>query len=298
VPTLRTLRLCVFGASLGPHLRALPQLQNLFLEIHPPNINGRALIPKETNYYWTRLYKDVAELAEASATSGSLKRMTWFVSGRMVEPFYKHMGQHTSATSPPTIKFINSSSLKSLSRLSLNLSSQMGTRSFLDAMRGLLLTDLALVTYDTDLLNGTVFREFCAAFPSLMNLRLNLEKIGNNHAKIGERVNDEVCVISQISTNNSNFYQDEFVRGLTSLKHLEAYKGPVFFQRQRHVDVGYSLSINVEAWLVRLLRTLRVTGEINPEALFQWHIWLNGMWNPEEYTCLPKEGPAALKLNE
>jgi hypothetical protein len=183
----------------------------LFLEIHPPDIDGRVPVstphsegtevPRQFYHDWTELFNDVAELVEASAKSGNLKRMTWFVDWTMAHSFYKHMRQHASSASlPTTIKRIDCSSLNRLSRLSLTLASQMGTRPFLDAVRGMRLTDLALIAYDLNLLNGTVFREFCASFPGLRNLRLKLRTpsitVGEENVGTGEGVANEVGLFS------------------------------------------------------------------------------------------------------
>ncbi|KAG8716385.1 hypothetical protein FRC09_015826 [Ceratobasidium sp. 395] len=199
----------------------------------------------------------------------------------MVHSFYKHMKQRSSE--PSGANYIDTSSLNSLSRLSLTLESQMGTRSFMDAAGGLPLTDLALTAYDLSLLNGTVFRVFCSTFPELRRLRVNLRTPSIT-------VGDGIGSMAEGFAN-----EDEFIKGLTSLRHLEAYKGPVLFQRQKSVEAHHSLSSQVKISLARLLRSLRATGMTRPRALFQWHVWLDGVHGPKQYMMLPEGGPEELE---
>ncbi|KAG8737637.1 hypothetical protein FRC10_007979 [Ceratobasidium sp. 414] len=198
----------------------------------------------------------------------------------MVHSFYRHMKQR--APIPSEIKHINISSLNNLSRLSLSLESQMGTQQFLDAVGGTPLTDLAFTAYDFKLLNGTVFRVFSGAFPNLKRLRIELRMpsitVGGGTGSMAEGLVNE----------------DEFIKGITSLRYLEAYKGPILFQRQNSVEAHHSLRVQVKASLAKLLKALRATGAVNPEALFQWHIWSDGVFGPKEYMTLPDTGPEAL----
>ncbi|KAG9126069.1 hypothetical protein FRC07_005047 [Ceratobasidium sp. 392] len=202
----------------------------------------------------------------------------------MVHSFYKHMKQRTLI--PSKIKYINPCSLQSLSRLSLTLESQMGTRPFLDAVGELPLTDLAFAAYDLSLLNGIVFRVFCSAFPELRRLRIKLRlpsiTVGDGTGSMAEGLVNE----------------GEFIKGLTSLRHLEAYKGPILFQRQKSVEAHHPLRSQVRESLARLFQGIRAASTLSPKTLFQWHVWLDGVYGPKEYTTLPDGGPEELGVNE
>ncbi|KAG9084619.1 hypothetical protein FRC07_013594 [Ceratobasidium sp. 392] len=187
---------------------------------------------------------------------------------------------------PSKIKYINSSSLQSLSRISLTLESQMGTRPFLDAVGELPLTDLAFAAYDLSLLNGIVFRVFCNAFPELRRLRIKLRlpsiTVGDGTGSMAEGLVNE----------------EEFIKGLTSLRQLEAYKGPILFQRQKSVEARHPLRSQVRESVTRLLQRLRAVGTLGPETQLQWHVWLDGVYGPKEYTTLPDGGPEELGMNK
>ncbi|KAG8749377.1 hypothetical protein FRC12_013448 [Ceratobasidium sp. 428] len=159
----------------------------------------------------------------------------------------------------------------------------MGTRPFLDAVGGLPLTDLAFTAYDLSLLNGTVFRVFCSTFPELRRLRVSLRAPSIT-------VGDGIGSMAEGFAN-----EDEFIKGLTSLRHLEAYKGPILFQRQNSVEAHHSLRSQVKVSLARLLRLLRATGMINPRTLFQWHVWSDGVYGPKQYMILPEGRPEELE---
>ncbi|KAG8773534.1 hypothetical protein FRC12_002485 [Ceratobasidium sp. 428] len=291
ISTLQTLRLCIFGNSLGPHLRAPSQLQNLHIEIHPPDLDGRIShwaapnepveVSREAYHDWTDLFNDVSDLINENCSGYDLKRITWFIHWTMVHSFYKHMKQRSSE--PSMTKYINASFLNSLSHLSLTLESQMGTRPFLDAVGGLPLTDLAFTAYDLSLLNGTVFRVFCSTFPELRRLRVSLRAPSIT-------VEDGIGSMAEGFAN-----EDEFIKGLISLRHLRAYKGPILFQRQNSVEAHHPLRSQLTVSLARLLRLLRETGMISPRTLFQWHVWSDGVYGPKQYMILPEGGPKELK---
>lgn len=197
VPTLRSLSLRIFGSGLGPHLRSLPQLNHLFVEIHPPDGREQMSLPefedptpREAYHNWTGLFNDVVETVDSCVKEGNVKNLGLFVHWTMVHSFYRHAESSPSLSSllalphnsdrdsgirpGPSIKQLTPSNLAGLSRLSLTLESQMGTRPFLRAVRGLPITDLALTSYDLSLLSGTVFKDFCATFGKLKRLRLKL----------------------------------------------------------------------------------------------------------------------------
>ncbi|KAG8686331.1 hypothetical protein FRC08_012564 [Ceratobasidium sp. 394] len=242
--------------------------------------DGVVEVARAVYHDWTDLFNDVLELIEANSTGRHPKKMTWFIFWTMVHSFYRHMNRHAPIS--PKIKHIDLASLENLSRLSLTLESQMGTRPFLDAVGGLPLTDLAFTAYDHSLLNGTVFRVFCGTFPKLRRLRIKL------------RMPSITVEGGSGNMAEGSINEDEFIKGITSLRHLEAYKGPILFQRQNSVEAHHPLRAQVKASLVRLLRALRATGAVNPEALFQWHVWSDGRFGPKEYMVLPDAGPEAL----
>ncbi|QRV83848.1 F-box-like domain protein [Ceratobasidium sp. AG-Ba] len=288
-PTLQTLRLCVFGSSFGPYLRALPQLQNLYLEIHPPDIEGNLTqwiasdepihVQRAFYHNWTDLFNDVSEFIDLNTTKGNLRQITWFIYWTMVHSFYSHMTRRNAE--PSNVKYINPSNLKSLSRLALTLESQMGTRPFLDAVQGLPLTDLAFTSYGLSLLNGTAFREFCNTFPQLRRLRIKLKTPSHT-------IGDHTGSIPEGSVN-----EEEFVKGLASLGYLQAYRGPVLFQRQSAMETFRSANAQGNEAVVKLKRRLQAAG-VNPSVMFQWHVWLDGAYGPKEYMTLPAEGPEIL----
>ena len=211
IPTLRSLRLRIYGSGLGPHLRALPQLEVLAIEIHPPNAHDPTL--KMGHHDWIGLFNDVVDMIDACVKYGSVKDLRLFVNTTMVTSFYRHIEKSPllfslSASAPisntdsnivtvPSINKLVSSNLSDLSRLSLTLRSHTGTEAFLRAVGGLPITDLALHLNDLSLFSGTAFRKFCSMFGRLRRLRLKLENpsiLAGGRATIMEALVDQVSL--------------------------------------------------------------------------------------------------------
>ncbi|KAF8608059.1 hypothetical protein BDV93DRAFT_519131 [Ceratobasidium sp. AG-I] len=294
ISALRFLHLHIRGSTLGPHLRALPQLEALFIEVHPPNSYAQALVlqaqegtSNKVHHDWTELFNDIIEMVDACVKVGNVKQLGLFVNWAMVRSFYQHVESSPSLSSllasiqifnpksrvalGPLVKQLIPSNLSSLSRLSLTLESRIGTRAFLRAMSGLPITDLALTSYDWSLLSGPIFRDFCATFEKLSRLRLNLTSVLTG---VGEPV------------ANGFVDQDAFVQGLVSLKNLEAYKGPVMLRRR---NVAGSLRSDAQESLDEVMLALKSSGTLGPDLLLQWHLCLDGVLGPQQFCVVPDE---------
>ncbi|KAF8608054.1 hypothetical protein BDV93DRAFT_519125 [Ceratobasidium sp. AG-I] len=292
IATLRSLHLHIYGPDLGPHLRALLQIEALFIEIHPSDIFRNSHLPNfkdrtsnEVHRDWARPFDEVAEMVSVCVKDGSLKQLGLFVHKDKVDSYYRYLEEVPSLSGllssvqisdpGPSIKKFIPSSLGSLSRLSLTLKSRRGTEPFLRAVSGLPITDLALWTNDWSLLSGPIFRDFCTTFRRLRRLRLKLTMALTG---VGEPV------------ANGFVDQDAFVQGLTSLKYLEAFKGPVMLRRR---NLGRSLRDDAEESLDELMLALKGSGTLSPDLLLQLHLCLDGEQGPRQFCVVPAE-PARL----
>ncbi|KAF8608056.1 hypothetical protein BDV93DRAFT_519127 [Ceratobasidium sp. AG-I] len=294
IPTLRSLHLRVYESSLGPHLRALPQLEALFIDVCPPDTNEQTpLLPPTaatsypTNHTWTGVFNDVVDMVDACVKDGNVKRLALFVNREMTDAFYRHVGKspslsnllasaqisdpNSSVAPGPSLKHLVPSNFGSLSRLSLTLESQAGTEAFLRAAGGLPITNLALISYDWTLLSGTVFRNFCATFPKLRRLRLKLWKLSK--AAGGPVANEFVD-------------QDAFVPGLTSLKYLEAFKGPVLLRGR---TIGGLLDGAAQKSLHEVVSALKNSGTLSPDLMLFWHLLFDEGNGPKQAHWVPDE---------
>ncbi|KAF8608058.1 hypothetical protein BDV93DRAFT_504569 [Ceratobasidium sp. AG-I] len=287
IPTLRSLRLRIYGSGLGPHLRALPQLEMLSVEIHPPSVDD--LTPKTRRCDWIGLFNDVIDMIDACVKDGNVKSLGLFINTTIVASFYRHVGKSSSLSSlsapvlildtdssiipaPPTKK-LSPSNLSGLTRLSITLRSQMGTESFLQAMGGLPITDLALHLNDLNLFSGTAFRDFCFMFERLRRLRLKLE-------------NPPIPAGGRATVMEGLVDQDALVQGLASLRHLEAFKGPVLFRRQTATGSSYDIA---RGRLDEVVLALKASGMLNPDLLLQWHLCFDEGNGPKQLEVVPAE---------
>ncbi|KAJ1299780.1 hypothetical protein OPQ81_011996 [Rhizoctonia solani] len=188
IPNLHTLRLRIMGDSIGPYLRELPNIRNLYIEIYPPDMEDRETDPlgpgpsselgvreeisREVYHSWSTLFNDLMALIESCP---NVSQMGWYIHWTMAHAFYRHT---TSKGDTPnnTGIFIKRISVLPpfLTTLSLSVESQLGTEPFVRALGGLPITDLALTSYDHLLLFGDEFEKFCKAFGKLKRLRLKL----------------------------------------------------------------------------------------------------------------------------
>ncbi|KAF8608057.1 hypothetical protein BDV93DRAFT_519128 [Ceratobasidium sp. AG-I] len=284
IPTLQSLHLIIRGSRLGTQLRALPLLEALFVEVQPPVIkpNSNTAYPDLTG-----LFNNAVEMFDACVEAGNVKHLGLFVHGKLTSSFYQHFGK---STRPPnlsapiqipdpghnvapilSIKQLIPSNLSSLSRLSLTLESHRGTEAFLRAAGGLPITDLALRSYDWSLLSGTVFRDFCATFSKLRRLRLKLWRAING---VGEPV------------ANGFIDQDAFVQGLTSLKCLEAFKGPVLLRGR---TIGGLLDGAAQKSLHEVVSALKGSGTLSPDLMLHWHLLFDEGNGPRQAHWVPDE---------
>ncbi|KAF8608061.1 hypothetical protein BDV93DRAFT_602959 [Ceratobasidium sp. AG-I] len=294
IPTLRSLHLHVYGSNIGPQLRALPQLEALFIDVCPPDTYGQTplLPPRVTTSYsadhaWTGVFNDVVDMVDACVKNGNVKRLGLLVHREMTDAFYRHIEKSPSLSSllasaqisdpdssvalGPSLKHLAPSNFSSLSRLCLTLESRTGTRAFLRAAGGLPITDLALISYDWTLLSGTVFRDFCATFEKLRRFRLKLWKVSNT---VGEPV------------PNGFIDQNAFVQGLTSLKHLEAFKGPVLLRGR---TVGGVLDGTAQKSLHEVVLALKNSGTLSPDLMLHWHLLFDEGNGPRQAHWVPDE---------
>ncbi|KAF8608055.1 hypothetical protein BDV93DRAFT_602954 [Ceratobasidium sp. AG-I] len=294
IPALRSLHLNIHGSDLGPHLRALPRLEGLFVEIYHSGKIRHMHSPETSDQISLKVhpdragpFDDVFEMVDACVKDGKLKQLGLFAHEEKVDSLCRYLEEPPSLASllssvqisdpissvalGPSIKQPIPSSLGSLSRLSLTLESRKGTEAFLRAMSGLPITDLALRPYDWSLLSGSNFRDFCAIFGKLRRLRLKLTRMLTG---VGEPV------------ANGYVDQDAFVQGLTSLKDLEAFKGPVMLRRRNE---GGSLHDDAEESLGKLMSALKGSGTLSPDLLLQWHLCMDGEHGPQQFWVVPDE---------
>ncbi|KAF8598250.1 hypothetical protein BDV93DRAFT_609947 [Ceratobasidium sp. AG-I] len=297
-PTLRSLHLRVYGFNFGPHLRALPQLEALFIDVCPPNTYGQTpLLPPvfttsyPADYTWTGVFNDVVEMVDACIKAGNLKRLGLFVHREMTDAFYQHIAKspslsnllasvhildpHPGVALGPSIKQLIPPNFSNLSRLSMTLESRTGTETFLRAVGGLPITDLALTSYDWTLLSGASFRAFCATFAKLRRFRLKLWKVSD---VVGEPV------------ANGFIDQDAFVQGLASLRYLESFKGPVLLRGR---SVGGSLCDAAQRSLDEVVSALKNSGTLSLDVLLHWDLLFDEGNGPRRSHWAPDE-PARL----
>ncbi|CAE6439498.1 unnamed protein product [Rhizoctonia solani] len=297
---LHTLRLRVMGDSIGPHLRQLSNVRNLYIEIYPPDLEDRDADPlgsgppiepgegvnREIYHSWSTLFNDLMDLIESCE---SVVRMGWHVHWTMVHAFYRHANSKGGVPNAPGPLIKRISALPpSLTSLSISLESQLGTEPFVRALSGLPVTDLALVLCDHLLLLGTEFEWFCKAFGNLKRLRLKLRApsitVGGGSPKPFPI--DMECI----------------ARGLSSLPYLRSYRGPIVIKRPEpsRPSVASSTLIRKEAksTLSELAIQLEAQG-VSPDALFQWCVWVDGKYGPKEFEMIPHGGPKRLdQMNE
>ncbi|CAE6384437.1 unnamed protein product [Rhizoctonia solani] len=296
IPGLHTLCLRVMGDSIGPHLRDLLNIRNLYIEVYPPDMEDHETDPlgpgpasgptirdnvsREVYHSWSSLFNDLAAFI---GSCGNVARLSWHVHWTMVHAFYRHTICEGSAPNKfgQSIKCI-SVFPRFITSLSISLESQLGTEPFVRALGGLPITDLALVLYDHALLLGTEFENLCVAFRELRRLKL---KLRTPSITVGGGTPGQFSVdIGPI------------VRGLSSLPYLKSYRGPLVVKRPPPVpSVASSKLIRLEAkaTIAKLARQLAVKG-VSPNALFQWCIWVDGKYGPKEFETVPQEGPKRL----
>ncbi|KAF8697516.1 hypothetical protein RHS03_07755, partial [Rhizoctonia solani] len=296
VPSLQTLRLRVMGDSIGPYLRDLPNIHNLYVEVYPPDMEdhetdplgpGPALestigenVGREVYHSWSALFNDLVGLIESCK---NITRLSWHVHWTMVHAFYRHSSfeGNTPSNHGLPIKCI-STFPPFMTSLSISIESQLGTEPFVRALSGLPITDLALVSYDHTLLLGTEFEKFCMAFKRLRRLKLKLRApsitVGGGRPWL------------------FSVDIEPIIRGLSSLPSLQSYRGPLVVKRPPPVpSITSSKLIRLEAKsvLAELSRQLNANN-VSPNALFQWCVWVDGKYGPKQFDTIPQGGPQRL----
>ncbi|KEP50810.1 F-box-like domain protein [Rhizoctonia solani 123E] len=297
IPNLHTLRLRVMGDSIGPHLRQLSNIRNLYIEIYPPDIEDRDADPlgpgpplepaaregvsRDIYHSWFTLFNDLMDLIDSCK---DIVRMGWHVHWTMAHAFYRHVSSKSEIPNNPSLSIRRISVLPPfLTSLSVSLESQLGTESFVRALSGLPITDLALVSYDHMLLLGAEFEKFCKAFGHLRRLRLKLRAPS--------------ITVGGGSPKQFPIDMEYIARGLSSLSHLRSYRGPIVIKRPEPMSppVASSILIRKEAksTLIDLANRLEVKG-VSSDTLFQWSVWVDGKYGPKEFEMVPNDGPRRL----
>ncbi|KAH7329772.1 hypothetical protein B0J17DRAFT_206836 [Rhizoctonia solani] len=289
------------GDAIGPYLRELPNIRNLYIEIYPPDMEDRDAHPlgpgppmepgvreevsREVYHSWATLFNDLMIFIESCE---NVVRMGWHVHWSLAHAFYRHTSSRSGSPNNPGPLIKRISTLPpSLTSLSLSLESQPGTEPFIRALGGLPITDLALVSYDHVLLLGTEFEKFCEAFTQLRRLRLKLRAPS--------------ITVGGDSPNRFPIDMEPIVRGLSSLPHLQSYRGPIVIKRPPSTPrIASSKLIRIEAktTLAELASQL-ITKGVSPDTLVQWCVWVDGKYGPKEFEMVPQDGPKRLdRMNE
>ena len=76
------------------------------------------------------------------------------------------------------------------------------------------------------------------------------------------------------------------MQGLVSLRHLEAFKGPVLFRRQGARGSSYNIA---RKCLDEVVLSLRMSGTLSPDLLVQWNMCFDEGSGPKQLEVVPTE---------